>query len=179
MKKTTKGALAAGGAAVLLLGGAGSLAYWTAGSTVNGGSVNSGHLKLTDTTTGGCSAAVWVIDGAEDRPGITFDPATMKLVPGDVITKTCTYSIDAVGEHLRANASVTGGSATGALAPFLTVAGTFTDGGTPLTSITEANNNDALTAKITVTFNGASDNTSFDLNAVLSDLAVTLTQVHN
>ena len=34
MKKSTKGAVAAGAAAVLLMGGAGSLAYWTASGTI-------------------------------------------------------------------------------------------------------------------------------------------------
>ena len=36
MNKTTKGALAGGAAAVLLMGGVGTLAYWTADEDVTG-----------------------------------------------------------------------------------------------------------------------------------------------
>jgi alternate signal-mediated exported protein len=179
MKKSTKGALAAGGAAVLLLGGAGSLAYWTAGSTVGGGTISSGHLKLTDTTEGGCAGAGWVLDSGEDAKGVAFTPATMKLVPGDVLTKTCTFTVDAVGEHLRATASVTGGAASGQLAPFLTVTGSFTKAdGSTVTAITEQDDAATLTARITVAFNGSSDNASSDVAADLSAYTVTLTQAH-
>lgn len=37
MRKTTKGALAAGAAAALLIGGAGTLAYWAAEDSADGG----------------------------------------------------------------------------------------------------------------------------------------------
>ena len=41
MNRTTKGAIAAGAAAVLLLGGAGSLAYWSDCQDAAGGTINS------------------------------------------------------------------------------------------------------------------------------------------
>lgn len=181
MKKSTKGAIAAGAGAVLLLGGAGSLAYWNAQATVGGGTINSGHLTLTDSTAGTCASSPWILDGAEDPASAAFDPATGTLVPGDVITKTCTYTLGAVGTHLRATVGVAGGSAGGALASALTVAATFVDtttGTAGLTQVTDANNGDVLTATISVTFNGTSANTTMDLAATLSDYAVTLTQVH-
>ncbi len=40
MKKSTKGALAAAAAGSLLLGGAGSLAYWTDAESITGTSIN-------------------------------------------------------------------------------------------------------------------------------------------
>ncbi len=39
-----------------------------------------------------------------------FDPATSTLVPGDSITKTCTFDVTAVGDHLRATLAATGGA---------------------------------------------------------------------
>jgi alternate signal-mediated exported protein len=186
MKKTTKGAIAAGGAAVLLLGGAGSLAYWTTGQSVAGGSISSGHLSLDDTTAGTCAAAAWKLDSAETPAGATFNPATMKLVPGDSITKTCTFKINVAGTHLRASAAVTGGSSA---ATWFTTTGTKLHNDTKnsdITSssvITEANNNDVVTATLVVNFPygdaaTVSTNATQDQTAVLNNLAVTLTQAH-
>jgi len=179
MKKSTKGAAAAGAAAVLLLGGAGSLAYWNATTTVGGASLSSGTLTLTDATTPSCAAAPWTIDSGEAPAGATFTPGTDKLVPGDVITKTCTYTLGATGTHLRATLAATGGTATGTLADALTVSSTFKDGGTDVTEVTDENDGDTLTAQISVTFEGASDNTTQDLAATLADYTVTLTQAHS
>ena len=46
MKKSTKGALAASSAAVLLLGGAGSLAFWSDSQDVGSANITSGELTL-------------------------------------------------------------------------------------------------------------------------------------
>jgi alternate signal-mediated exported protein len=187
MKKSTKGAIAAGGAAVLLLGGAGSLAYWTSSANVAGGNISSGHLSIDDTTAGTCANAAWKIDSAETPAGATFDPATQKLVPGDTITKVCSFKVSAVGTHLRATAAVTGGSTTATW--FNTTGSKLHDDTTnaDLTSssvITAANNNDVITGTIVVNFpygdaTTVSTNTTQDQTAVLNALAVTLTQVHS
>ncbi|GAA4824832.1 alternate-type signal peptide domain-containing protein [Nocardioides caeni] len=98
MKKTTKGALAAGSAAVLLMGGAGTLAFWTDSDVVDGGSVTAGDLSL---TTGSCED--WVYADADVLgPGETVN----LVVPGDTIEKTCTASIDGTGDHLRATVEI-------------------------------------------------------------------------
>ncbi len=47
MNRSTKGAIAAAAAAVLLLGGAGSLAYWSADGEVGGDTITSGSFTLT------------------------------------------------------------------------------------------------------------------------------------
>lgn len=179
MKKSTKGAVALAGAGLLLIGGTGSLAFWNASATVGGGTINSGELSLTDTTAGTCATATWTLDLGEDVPGEAFDPATDTIVPGDVITKTCTYEIGAVGNHLRADLTATGGAATGALAGAITPAATFTVAGAPATSITEANDGDVLEAEISLTFNPTSDNTTQLQSASLSDFVVSLQQAHN
>jgi alternate signal-mediated exported protein len=179
MNKTTKGALAAGAAGALLLGGAGSLAYWTATETVDGASVNSGTLTLTDSTEGGsCAEAPWKIDAGELPASADFDPATELLVPGDVITKTCTYTLGATGTHLRATLGTTGGTASGALSSALTVSSTFKNGTTAVSEVTEADDGATLTAEISVTFQGASGNSTQAQTAALADYVVTLTQAH-
>ena len=102
MNKTTKGALAAGAAGVLLLGGVGTLAFWTDTETATGTGINSGHLKLTLPDCG----EGWLLDGETT----TFVPATDLLVPGDTLTKVCDYTVDAAGDHLAATFTATGPS---------------------------------------------------------------------
>ena len=69
-----------------------------------------------------CLSFAW----AETPAGVPFDPATDTLVPGDELTKTCTFTVIADGTHLRADLAASGGTASGALAPALSVAGDFT-----------------------------------------------------
>ena len=136
MNKTTKGAVAAAAAGVLLLGGAGSLAYWNATGTVAGGTISSGQLTLTNPdcdpdTTAGAIGSVWKLDD-----GTTFDPDTQKIVPGDTLTKVCTYDITASGAHLLtadltvstpAYTNATDNALTDGTAGSLTVDPTFND----------------------------------------------------
>lgn len=173
MKKTAKGAIAAAAAAVLLVGGAGSLAYWTDSADVDGGTVNSGHLQLlTDATNPGCSD--WTLDG-----GDPFDPATSLLVPGDTVTETCTFTLDAEGDHMQGTVEASAANVTGDLADALdvTVSG-ITLNGTAATTFTEANDGQTLGVDVAVNFLPASDNTTMDLAAVLDNVTVTATQAH-
>lgn len=183
MKKSTKGALAAAGAAALLVGSAGTLAFWTAEETVPGGTIDAGHLDLvTDATNTGCGA--WELDSAEDAP-VTWadgDP----LVPGDVLTKDCLFTIDAQGNHLRATVAASAPNATGTLAAGLDIDATdITVDGVADTEFTEDNDGDALGVTVTVTFTdpGTVDNTyndpATDVTAVLDDITLTATQVHD
>ena len=154
MQKSTKGALAASAAAVLLLGGAGSLAYWTDAATVDGGSITSGHLKLTTPSCGG-----WTIDG-----GAAFNATTGRVVPGDTLTKVCTFSVDASGDHLKANFTAAAAANTGdsALLSKVTIGATYKVGATTVsgTAVPVANG-DTVTATITVDFPyGTVDNTT-------------------
>lgn len=176
MQRVAKGTVAAAGAALLLVGGAGSLAFWNATATVSGpGAIQSGELKLQNQDCG----SGWVFDGGEvvaDKPYVPGD----LIVPGDVLSQTCTFDVLATGEHLRASVSAGGAVASLALAPYLTVGANFTIGGTPgITEITEANNGQELSVDVTVTFNPAADNTTQNLAGALSDFTVTLQQVHN
>jgi alternate signal-mediated exported protein len=176
MGKTTKGAVAAAAAGVLLLGGAGTLAYWSDSETVTGGTLNSGHLDIaTDGTNTGCGA--WELDSGESAP-VTYT-AGDPLVPGDVLSRSCAYTIDAAGNHLRATISATAPSLTGDLANSLTVGTANLEvNGASATEFTEANDGQALTVDVTVTFNSTVTDDE-DVSAVLGDITVTAQQVHN
>lgn len=110
MKKTTKGAIAAAASASLLLGGAGSLAYWNTTDGVTAGSFSTGDLVL---DAAACDTAGWTVtntvEGVTDQP---VDLTTFEVVPGDVFTKECTIAVTAVGDNLRAILDITGGEDT-------------------------------------------------------------------
>lgn len=183
MNKSTKGALAAGAAAVLLLGGAGSLAFWTDSETVDGGTINAGHLAITtDGTNTGCGE--WQLDSDEDAP--TTYTAGDPLVPGDVLTKTCSFTLDVEGNHMRGTVEASAPEMTGNLAPGLVVdVADLTVEGTVATEFTEANDGQALGVDVTVTFtdpgteNNTYNSTTTEFQAVLDAITVTATQIHD
>jgi alternate signal-mediated exported protein len=186
MKKSTKGAVAAAAAGVLLLGGAGSLAYWTAEGTVTGGDITAGDLKLSNAD---CDAD-WVYAGTT---------TTVQLfVPGDEITKQCTFDLEATGDNLAAELTAPD-TATVTTDPADTsfdvdVAATYTktlgtaaavdvaDGDT----VTSSDDGSVITATIAATIPFGTDedgtpkvnaNDTQDIVATLDDITVTLTQV--
>ncbi len=175
MKKSYKGALAASAAGVLLLGGAGSLAYWSSTQDVPGGTINSGSLAL-----GIPACGDWTLDSGEDVPLVYADGDP--LVPGDVLTKICTFTITATGNHLRATLGVTDAEFTEVndLSDDLDASAVFTVGANPIPAeITEDNDGDTVSAAITVTFDPLSGNESQLETAVLDDITVTADQIHN
>lgn len=179
MKKASKGAVAAGTGALLLLGGGGTLAYWSDSDTVAGGGFDSGQLRLeTDGTNAGCGN--WMLQHGAN-PSAVYLPGD-KIVPGDVLTRQCAFTVKAEGRHLRAtvgigSATFTPGGATafgGMLTP--SVSALYVDGA-PRTELTEGDDEKALTVSVTVTFNSAAGNSTQDLSTVLDNLAITTTQV--
>lgn len=185
MKKSTKGAIAAAAAAVLLLGGGTSLAYWTATGTVTGGTITSGEMKLTADT----CADTWKYAEGSAKAGTTVT----KWVPGDVISKSCTFTVTAKGDNLAATLTApatvnfggttpTGGSATVAAA-YKIGDTAIADGG----KITSANDGQKLTATFKVSFPYGTDETGTPVvngnatqawTATLNDLTVTLKQTN-
>ncbi|WP_372727501.1 alternate-type signal peptide domain-containing protein [Nocardioides sp.] len=172
MKKILKGAVAASAAGALLLGGAGTLAYWTDEGTVTGTDIESGHLLLTNDTCLG-----WTIDG-----GAPVTTAT-RIVPGDVLTQVCTYTVSAEGDHIAASFDVSAPSFSGAsaLTNELVANASYKIGAVPVASFpASVSNLDVITATVTVTFTGASaTNASKDLTGALDDITVTATQSHS
>ncbi len=185
MKKSSKGAVAAAAAGVLLLGGAGSLAFWSATDTVNGVSVAAGELKLSAATCTG-----WKFDGSEVTANKAYVPATDKIVPGDVLTQSCDYTITAKGEHLRATLLASQGAAPSDLTPYLTTPFPTLKYKTPgpnstavagdnVGDITESADGSVITAEIKLTFDGSAPNASQTLTGGVDNFTLTFTQVHN
>ncbi|GAB2769163.1 hypothetical protein GCM10027020_22860 [Nocardioides salsibiostraticola] len=185
MKNSIKGAIAAGGAAVILLGGAGSLAYWNDTEGIDGGTISSGNLKIDSED---CLDADWTVTNNLEKPdGALFVIDAEEIVPGDVLTKTCTIDIVAVGTNLRAILDVTGG----VNADGTTMAGeaydfesTFlrADGSAIQDSeITPADSGTSIDATITLDFKRLAvvDNDSKLKKIDLNDFTVTATQVNS
>jgi alternate signal-mediated exported protein len=170
MKTVVKAATATTAAVFLLLGGAGTLAYWQSSESMGEGSVSSGRLALTDPTPGR-----WTLDGTP-----VADPTAVRIVPGDELAWTGSFVIDASGDHLRGDLAVTGGAATGSLAPYVdATAVTWTLDGQPASgTITSADDGRKLDVSIMVDFpyGTAVDNGSQSKVLDLSSVAVTLTQ---
>lgn len=98
MKTAIKAALAVTAGGVLLLGGAGSLAYWNDTRDVQPNTtLTSGTLKLGAPTCGN-----WEINGVS-----TADPAAMRIVPGDNLTRVCEFQISVTGDYLEAQLTAT------------------------------------------------------------------------
>jgi len=170
MKRTTKGAIAASAAAVLLLGGAGTLAFWTDDATVTGTTINAGHLKLTNAQCG----TDWTFEGVAYT--------TQLLVPGDELEKVCDYTIDAAGDNLVAEFSVNSPTftASNGLTDELDVTAEYEVNGSPVTPPVAVADDDVVTATIHVDWPfGVEDNDSNQnpgLSATLSAVTVTVTQ---
>lgn len=90
MHKLKKAAVAAVAGASLLVGGLGSLAFWQDPEESPGGTITSGSLDLVPTD---CEA--WEVDG------VVRDLATFRIVPGDVLTRSCDFTVDLVGDNLE------------------------------------------------------------------------------
>lgn len=175
INKSTKGALAATAAGVLLLGGAGSLAYWNSTQSVAGSDVSTGHLKLTSPACGDG----WLLDG-----GATY--STQLLVPGDTLTKVCSFEVDASGAHLTADLDTTSPNVSGAAALLaeLDVSADYTVNGDPVAATdVPVEDGDVIEATIVIDWQyGVLDNDSnvspAGLSATLDTITVTATQHH-
>ncbi|WFR72161.1 alternate-type signal peptide domain-containing protein [Prescottella defluvii] len=169
MNKKTKGAIAAGSAALLLAGGAGSFALWNAQADLNAGSINSGTLTLTTQGTPGWS----------DSHGPITDWANFKAVPGDVLTYKADVKIGATGNNLQAALTVDPASISGneALKTALgTPVVTAKIGGTAVSTIKSTNDGNVVNVEVAFTFNSQADNSTQNVSASLASLALKLQQ---
>ncbi|GAA4262663.1 alternate-type signal peptide domain-containing protein [Dietzia aurantiaca] len=168
MKKNTKGAIALGAAALLLAGGAGTYAAWSDEATLGGGQVSSGHLRITETTAG---TWTWA-------DGSTFVPSTDRIVPGDVVEYTATYTLAVEGNNLVASLTPNlGGVGETGLGQYLTVAAESDTEGITLDNITEANDGDTVEVTTTITFDAdTTSEASMNATATLDGSTITLQQ---
>jgi alternate signal-mediated exported protein len=170
MNKTIKGAIAAGSAALLLAGGAGSLAYWESSNSVGGGTIASGKLALTPVAGNG----TWK-NGSNTINTI----ASYKIVPGDTLTYTKGFTVAASGNNLGATVAVDKSSISGGLlaAGGATVTTRVLKASSPVTTLSSADDNATLTAEVTVTFPSTVSGTDFQTQSLdLSTVALKATQ---
>jgi alternate signal-mediated exported protein len=98
MKKVTKATIAAAAAGILLLGGAGTVALWSATGTIDAGEVSTGHLTLISTAPGAWTDGSSEMDPEADN---TLGLTPPKLVPGDVFVYSQIVTISAEGKNLK------------------------------------------------------------------------------
>jgi alternate signal-mediated exported protein len=115
MNKFTKASIATGAGIVLLLGGAGTFAYWNDAEDLAPGTITSGTLTLEQ----GTAAGVWT--DTSDNSTIT-DLGDFLIVPGDKLVYTKSIAVNATGDNLLAVLSAdTTDMVGGALADDVTV----------------------------------------------------------
>ena len=161
MQKKTKAAIAAGAGAILLLGGAGSLAYWNDSSSTTGGSISSGKLSLDDCANGGTWTDV-------NKATTIADIEAFRIVPGDSLSFTCNTAVNATGDNLTATLTANIGQVSGN-AELLAALGnpkvTATANGAPLPSggagvqITPKTGSQPIVVTVAITFDPATTGT--------------------
>jgi len=198
MNKLVKGAVATAVGAALLMGGAGTFAYWNDSVGVNGGTIVAGNLAVTDATP---TDGVWTVQ--KDGTGTAATVANIAAFvasPGDKFTYTKNVKITATGNNLVATLALTPGSiaavtpataANTALANYLTSTSTIAATGTGISAGTVAGTYNvtagaagvsARDVTVTVVINFPKSTTAgFENNTKLgsvnlSGLAVTLNQ---
>ncbi len=165
MNKTTKGALAAVAAALLLVGGAGTLAYWSETENVAAGEVTAGHMNLVPG-----AAGVWTEAGGT----APITASTFRMVPGDTLVFTRSFTIEALGDNLLADVTATGLPADGVLTTDLS----FTINGVAGTQITDENDSQKIDVVVTVDFpSTVTGDAGEDVVVDLSGVAINLQQV--
>jgi alternate signal-mediated exported protein len=202
MNKLVKGAVATAAGVALLMGGAGTFAYWNASTGVTGGTIVAGQLTVVDGTP---TDGVWTVQKNGAGTGATVSLSTYKATPGDVLTYTKTVKITATGDNLTAALSLAPGSiaattagttADVSLASYLTKTASISivsppstivavSGGYTLTPGTTGITNQPVTIAVVITFpknsapgttNGTVENLTMNGSVKLSALAVNLDQ---
>jgi len=163
MNKFTKAGIATAAAVALLMGGAGTLAYWNESANLDADTVTAGHLDIVSNN-----------DGA-------WDTSVDKIVPGDTLTYTETFVVSAVGDNLKFDLEATMPTLTGYDA--ITVTPTFelddeTLTGTTVEDLTAGEY--SLEVTIVVAFPFGDDtpgDEDEDASIALGDVVITATQV--
>lgn len=118
MNKATKGAIAAGAAGILLLGGAGTFALWEDTDAIDPAVISTGVLTL------GVAAGEWKDVTAPLTPVSIAEIADFDIVPGDTVTYTAPVTVTTEGDNLDAEFKIektTFETAAETAAPYLNV----------------------------------------------------------
>ena len=143
MNKLVKGAVATAAGVALLMGGAGTFAYWNDSVGITGATITAGNLKVA------APATAPVTDGWKVQKNGTADPANILNIasfvasPGDKFILTKTINLTATGNNLEAKLALGAGSITAAttgtadtaLAAYLSKTATISASGTGIAPI--------------------------------------------
>jgi alternate signal-mediated exported protein len=205
MNKLVKGSIAGAAGIILLMGGAGSLAYWNdsaAAGPAGGTTITAGTLTVTAATAGswtkGFYNAAGTVVTAQSAVGTL---SSVRVVPGNRLIFTQNFNIVATGDDLYFTIGSTAGAVTGATAGAADVAlaaqinasgttafavapvsgGTVVAATTPGTYKVSSNAGTPSTVQVTWTidfpFGATAVNTAKTGAVSLSQGAITLTQV--
>jgi len=149
MNKIAQGAVAAGLGVALLLGGGATLAYWNDSETVSGATITAGSLDIAPSAT----APTWTVTNGSVLNQPISAIGTFRMVPGDTVTYRASYTVAAVGDNLRVQASLGTASLTGDLADRLSATTTVAvgSGSATLGPVTVVNG-DTLNVTVTITW---------------------------
>ena len=153
MNKTTKASIATATGIVLLLGGAGSLAYWDSSANTGAASqtISAGTLNITAANTGSWTKGLYDnANAVKVAPAAVADITTVKIVPGNKLVYTQTFNVTATGNDLFFTVTPTNGTlgtTTNGLAGRL--ASTFAVDSTGLVTSSIGNSATAGTYKVT------------------------------
>jgi alternate signal-mediated exported protein len=166
LRKSSKGAIAATAAAVLLIGAWGSQASWTGSGTTPGTDAATGHLKL-DANCGG-----WLLGGN------AFDAVNDLLVPGSILNRHCSFTVDVAGVMTVKLSTTTPSFSNdgGGLGSILTTTAAFTDSdGDDIPDQTVVTDGEVINVDVTVKLLNTVTNGQ-DLTTTLNDIVITATQ---
>jgi alternate signal-mediated exported protein len=206
MNKLVKGAIAGAAGIVLLMGGAGSLAYWNdsanAGPSAGSNSITAGTLTVTAVNAGAWTKGFYNAAGTVvTAPAAVASLAAVRIVPGNRLVYTQSFNVVGTGDDLYFTITSSAGAVTAASAGAADVAlaaqinasattafsiasitgGTVTAATTPGTYKVSSNAGTPSTIAVTWTvdfpFGASAVNTAKTGAVSLSQGAITLTQV--
>lgn len=160
MSRNTRAALAITAAVALLAGSGASFARWYDEKALSDANVTTGVLSIEQTP----GSESWLINppDSDDTADATvpFDPANDKIVPGDVVTYSSTFTLHLEGKNLRASAALLPEGLDTSV-DGLSVSSEFDCGSANLAALTQADNGATCTAKATIVYEqGSKDNST-------------------
>jgi alternate signal-mediated exported protein len=182
MNRKAKASLAVGAAAILLLGGAGTFAFWQDQTQSGGGTITSGTLALSECTP--TSGSGWRdVTGGQS---VDLDLSEFRIVPGDTLEYSCTSTVTASGTNLSATLAADTSEMFSELSdPVLrerlidtSLTATTSSGKTlPNAQVTDQDDGETITIAARLTFDPATTGTIAQGTSVtLNNVLITLTQ---
>jgi alternate signal-mediated exported protein len=122
MNKLVKGAIAGAAGIVLLMGGAGSLAYWNdsanAGPGAGSNSITAGTLTIAAANGGSWTKGLYNNAGTQTvAPAAVANLSAVRIVPGNRLVYTQTFNLNATGDDLFFTISNTAGTVVAPASP--------------------------------------------------------------